>query len=83
MRMAVDEARYQPATAKVIFRDAPDGHISLPLTEANDPAGADEHMTNSEVFRSENAGVGEQLQQFREPAKKGPLYYTTALAPDE
>lgn len=59
MRMPVDETGQQPGSAEVIFRRSGSQQHVLLVAEAKDPATTDQDVTNSEVFRREDSGVGE------------------------
>ena len=80
MRMTVDKAGDQTSPIKIIFCRARGGQHVLFVTDTKDPAATDQDMTNSDALRGEDSGIGNKLEQLMEPAKKGSIYYTTALA---
>lgn len=80
MRMSIDEPRNHPAAAQVEFACRDGREIAGMGTHTQNPAAADQQVTNAEVLGRENVRVLEKLKQRRAPAAKRPIYYTTDLA---
>jgi hypothetical protein len=58
MRVTVDQAGQQAATLQIELAGARGRQRIEILVERNNPASADEHMTDTEVFGREDPGVG-------------------------
>ena len=61
MGVPVDEAGDQSPAAQVVFCRARAGELVTFVTDGKNPAATDQHMTNSEVLRCEDSGIGEKL----------------------
>ena len=61
MRMTIDKSRNQYGPFQVIFRRTCCGKLVHLVADTKDPATADQDMTNSEVFRCEDSGIGEEF----------------------
>jgi hypothetical protein len=58
VRVPVNKSRDQSATGEVMLGDTRPAKRCLVRTNSKDSASADQHMTYSEIFRSEDSGIG-------------------------
>ena len=79
--MAVNQARDEPPAFEIDFLRTVSGKLVTILADSKNPARTNQDMTNSEIFGSEDSGIGKQLQQGSGPGQKKGRYTTLRFLP--
>jgi len=80
MRMAIDETRDEPVSFEIRLNGPGCRKFALLIGDSKNSAPAYQDMADTEIFWCEDPGIGKELQQGMQPAKKWAdiLHYETS-----